>query len=201
MRDTFFFGRNQPLTFSWKSCRRNNNSFILVLHIKFLTVANQEYTKKEWIAILNERLAGTPREAARYYGLEILPRLMTCLQSSRHSCDKCARYFEDLERMTFKITALTKENDPGVKQFQTLKEDIGKHLKDTHRLVARGIIRATFVTLGMATGGILSFAAGYIFNINDPAGIVMLGFIAGIISGWITGKVREAVLNKQNRLF
>jgi fucose permease len=33
------------------------------------------------------------------------------------------------------------------------------------------------------------------------AGMIMLGIVGGIIIGWVTGKIREAVLNKQNRIF
>ena len=40
-----FLQRLQRLIFSDKSCRRYNNSFILVFHIKLLKVTDPEYKK------------------------------------------------------------------------------------------------------------------------------------------------------------
>lgn len=196
-----FFARLQRLIFSDKSCRRYNNSFILVFHIKLLKVTDPEYTKKEWIEILNVRLDGTPKEAALYYGLEILPRLMYCLQNSRHSCDLCSRYFEDLNRMTFQIPIWMKDNDPQMKLYQQLIEDVGKHLRDTHRVIPRGMILSRYIVANLGAGALIALAVAYFLSISDMAGMIMLGIVGGIIIGWVTGKIREAVLNKQNRIF
>ncbi len=58
-----------------------------------------------------------------------------------------------------------------------------------------------YIVANLGAGALIALAVAYFLSISDMAGMIMLGIVGGIIIGWVTGKIREAVLNKQNRIF
>ena len=155
----------------------------------------------QWHETLNKRFEGTPREAARYYGIEILPRLMHRLQRQTANCQRCAEDFSRLEEMTSQASGWMINNDPQLNNFQKHLRQIGKHLSSTHGIVPKGLWLSRFTGIGLLTGSLASLAIGLSVATIDLPGILMLGAVAGLGAGWVGGKVKEAALRKKHKLF
>ncbi len=164
-------------------------------------MTNQQQSKAEWHKILNERFSGTPREAARYYGIEILPRLMPCLEKNKQSCKVCTQHFMDMDNMTVHALEWMKKNDPQIERFQQLMEEIGKHLKSAHGIMPGGMILSRFVAVGLLAGALAGLIISFTTKAGDIAGSTMLGAVVGIFVAWIAGKIRENSLRKAQKLF
>lgn len=164
-------------------------------------VTNQVKTVSQWHEILNQRFEGTPREAARYYGIQILPRLMHRLESHKTHCRHCADSFNQLEDMTTHASAWMLNNDPQLKRFQLQLRHIGQHLSRTHGIVPKGLWLSRFTGIGLLTGILGSLAIGLSVVTIDLPGILMLGAVAGLGVGWIAGKIKESNLRKKHKLF
>ncbi len=164
-------------------------------------MTNQTKTIHQWHDILNQRFEGTPREAARYYGIQILPRLLHCLESHTHTCRQCAGYFKQLEEMTTQASGWMINNDPQLKNFQLQLQQTGQHLSHRHGIVAKGLWLARFTVAGRITGILVALAVGLSETTIDLPGILMLGAAAGLAIGWIGGKMKESTLRKKHQLF
>lgn len=158
-------------------------------------------TIHQWHEILNQRFEGTPREAARYYGIQILPRLLHRLENQQSNCHHCAAYYKQLEEMTRLASAWMINNDPELKNFQHQLRQTGQHLSQRHGIVAKGLWLARYTVAGLIAGILVGLAIGLTIVTLDLPGILMLGASVGLAIGWIAGKLKESTLRKKHKLF
>lgn len=177
---------------NYKHLKQSSNSSVVTDQIK---------TVYQWHEILNQRFEGTPREAARYYGIEILPRLMHLLESQTANCQHCAENFNQLEEMTTQASGWMINNDPQLNNFQNHIRQSGQHLSRTHGIVPKGLWLSRYTGIGLVIGTIVSLAIGLSIPTIDLPGILILGAVAGLAVGWIGGKIKEAALRKKHKLF
>jgi len=164
-------------------------------------VTNKAKTVHQWHEILNERFQGTPREAARYYGIEILPRLLHQLEKQGTKCKICQDYFKQIDDSTMHAASWMIKDDPRVKDFQYHLHKSGKHLSREHRIFPKGLVLSKHVGAALAMGIIISVIFSISTKADNLPGIIMLGATSGLAIGWITGKIKESLLRKKNRLF
>ncbi len=164
-------------------------------------MTDQAKTIQQWHDILNQRFEGTPREAARYYGIQILPRLLHRLETQKSTCQHCAAYYSQLEETTRQASGWMINNDPQLKNFQHQLRESGQHLSHRHGFVAKGLWLARFTVAGLVTGILVGLAVGLTIVTLDLPGIIMLGAAVGLAIGWIGGKMKESTLRKKHKLF
>jgi hypothetical protein len=164
-------------------------------------VNNHTKTVHQWHDTLSQRFEGTPREAARYYGIEILPRLLHRLESHKARCRTCTDYFNQLEDMTTKASGWMINNDPQLKSFQLQLRKTGQHLSRTHGIVPKGLWLSRYSGIGLLAGILVSLLIGLSVTTIDLPGILMLGAVTGLAVGWIGGKIKESSLRKRHKLF
>lgn len=158
-------------------------------------------TVHQWHEILNQRFEGTPREAARYYGIQILPRLLHRLEIQKSDCVHCATYFNQLEEMTHLASGWMVNNDPQLKNFQHQLSQTGQHLSHKHGMVAKGLWLARFTGAGLVIGILIALIVTIFVAQVDLPGLLMLGAAVGLAGGWISGKIKESTLQKKHKLF
>ncbi|GAO31533.1 hypothetical protein [Geofilum rubicundum] len=168
---------------------------------KYSAVTDQRKTVLQWHEILNQRFEGTPRESARYYGIQILPRLLHQLEKQKSTCRYCADHFKQLEEMTTQASEWMINNDPRLKDFQKHLQQSGQHLSRQHGVAPKGLWLSRFTGIGLLAGIAVSLAVGLSETTIDLPGILMLGAAAGLAAGWIGGKIKESVLRKKHQLF
>lgn len=167
----------------------------------YSVVSDQTKTIHQWHEILNQRFEATPREAARYYGIQILPRLLHRLDNLKSTCHHCAAYYNQLDEMTMHASGWMVNNDPQLKNFQNQLRQTGQHLSHKHGIVAKGLWLARFTVAGLITGILVGLAVGLTAITLDLPGIIMLGAAVGLAIGWIAGKMKESTLRKKHKLF
>lgn len=158
-------------------------------------------TISDWHETLSNRLEGTPREAARFYNLEIMPRMMHVLSQHKDECSECAHLFNTMDNMTQQLPEWLKEENPELKNFQTSRQQILHHLHSSHQIVAKGLWLSRIVALGLAAGILLAWLSNMIFTQTELKGLLISGATAGSMIGWVIGKLIENRLKKQNKIF
>jgi F0F1-type ATP synthase assembly protein I len=155
----------------------------------------------EWHETLSHRLEGTPREAARFYNLEIMPRMMYVLSQQKEECSECAQLFNTMDNMTQQLTKWLKEENPELKNFQTSRQQILRHLHSSHQIVPKGLWLSRIVVMGLIAGIIVAWLSNMIFTQTELKGLLISGATAGSMIGWVIGKLFETRLRKQNKIF
>ncbi|MGQ1946100.1 hypothetical protein ACT3CD_03225 [Geofilum sp. OHC36d9] len=161
----------------------------------------QQTTISDWHETLSNRLEGTPREAARFYNLEIMPRMMHVLSQHKEECNECAHLFNTMDTMTQQLTKWLKEESPELKNFQSSRQQILRHLHSSHQIVAKGLWLSRITVLGLVAGILLAWLSNMIFTQTELKGLLISGATVGSMAGWIIGKLFENRLKKQNKIF
>ncbi len=149
---------------------------------------------------LNEQLKGVPRAEIRAANLEVYPRMVEALYNRSSSCDRCRELYDESSKFTDDIASVIKGTPEQRKEFEEFVRVAYMHLHEVHKTLPKGKILSVSVLVGMLLG--LSFAViiGYFMD-QDLLRYGALGWILGVIAGWITGKIRENNLRKKNRQF
>jgi hypothetical protein len=158
-------------------------------------------TISDWHETLSLRLEGTPREAALFYNLEIMPRMMHILSQQKEECSECAHLFNTMDDMTQQLTKWLKEENPELKNFQASRQQILRHLHSSHQIVPKGLWLSRIVVMGLVAGIIVAWLSNMIFTQTELKGLLISGATAGSMTGWVIGKLFENRLKKQNKIF
>ena len=149
---------------------------------------------------LNDQLAGISRAEIRAANLEVYPRLIDALEKRSAECKECKALYEESEKYTNDIVSVLKGDAGFRKQFEEFVNRAFMHLHDEHQTLPKGKLLSVSVLVGMLVGLSVAVIAAYFLNI-DLMRFGALGWLIGVMAGWITGKVREKNLQKQNKLF
>ena len=149
---------------------------------------------------LNDQLTGISRAEIRAANLEVYPRLTDALARRSAKCKECKTLYEESEKYTNDIVAVLKGEAAFRKQFEEFVNRAFMHLHDDHQTLPKGKLLSVSTLVGMLVGLSIAVIAAYFLNV-DLMRFGAVGWMVGVISGWIIGKVREKKLQKQNRLF
>ena len=155
----------------------------------------------QWHMLLEERFQGAPREAARFYGLEILPRLLHRLDSESPNCRVCAGQLKQIDEITESVAQRMRDKEARLDDFQKLLQQSGKHLEQAHQTVPSGLWLSRFTVGGLAAGALLSGLYAWLVQHHDMGGLLLLGTVMGLAAGYAAGKFKEARLRKQKKSF
>lgn len=158
-------------------------------------------TVKEWYNLLTIRLENAPREASRFYNLQLLPRLMHQLQKYSVNCEICKDNFDNLDKDTKHIVTWFKNEGEELKKYQHTIESSLKHLQTNHYVYAKGLWLSRVIVISLLIGLGLGYISHYALPNNDKKGLILLGSMLGVLIGWIVGKLYEKKLRKENKLF
>lgn len=158
-------------------------------------------TVKEWYNVLTIRLENAPREAARFYNLQLLPRLMHQLQKHSTSCESCKEKFDSLDYDTKNIVTWFKDEGKELDNYQKTVESSIKHLQKSHNIFPKGLWLSWIIVISLLLGLFSAYIAHQIAPDTDKKGLIMLGATLGVIIGWIAGKIYEKHLKIKGKLF
>nr|WP_321405479.1 hypothetical protein [uncultured Carboxylicivirga sp.] len=156
--------------------------------------------RKTTFETLNEQLEKIPKAQIRSLSLAVLPRLMGAIHNQIDTCHHCKKYNDEGEVFVHNIQQLF--NDPkALGPFEDWVEQSQKHLKSEHRLHVRGRISATYATIGMLAGIIIGASYAWLSIESNYLAFISLGWLLGMLGGYIAGKIVENRLNKNNKLY
>jgi len=150
---------------------------------------------------LNEQLdKKVSRAEIRALRLEVYPRLVDALQQRSGSCSICKELYKQSEKFTDDIVPVVKGSSETRKEFEDFVNSAFGHLHEEHGTLPKGKLLSVSVLVGMLTGLSIAVITGYIMD-EDVMRFGALGWMIGVISGWVIGKVRENNLKKAGKLF
>ncbi|PZX20787.1 hypothetical protein LX69_00212 [Breznakibacter xylanolyticus] len=151
---------------------------------------------------LGMRLAGSSRVEARLMGLDVLPRLLVCLGSMSGQCAECKHYERELQVCVEQLPELVNpDNKTMQKKFEQLTMEILLHLKTEHSMQPKGKVFSRMVLWGMALGVATSAFVWLFMNDKSLMGLLLAGWLCGMMSGYVAGRITEMKMIRQNRLF
>ncbi len=156
--------------------------------------------KDEVFEKINRQLVNISRGEIRAANLEVFPRLVGALHQYSSSCTRCRELYGKSILYVDDILAVFRGSTDKRKEFESVVNDALMHLHDEHKTLPKGKILSVSVMTGMILGLSIAVLAGYFMN-EDLMGYGALGWLIGVTSGWIVGKVREYNLKKKSRLF
>ncbi len=162
---------------------------------------NDKLSVKQWYNLLSDRLEKAPKEASRFYNLQLLPRLMHQLQKQSKECNVCLEKLNNLNNDTTHIVSWFKDEGVELKNYQDTVETSIKHLQEAHNIVPKGLWLSRIVVVGLIIGAILGYGSHFIVPTAEKRGLIILGIMAGIFFGWIYGKIYERKLKKRGNIF
>ena len=140
------------------------------------------------------------RAEIRALRLEVYPRLIDALEQRSGSCSTCKELYKQSEKFTDDIVPVVKGTADVRKKFEEFVNSALGHLHDDHGALPKGKLLSVSVLVGMLTGLSIAVITGYIMD-DDVMRFGALGWMIGVIAGWVTGKVRESNLKKEGKLF
>lgn len=158
-------------------------------------------TLGEWHHFLDEKFQDIPRDSLRLLSLEALPRLMYLLDTQRHLCPDCAIRYDKLLSMIIEAPGWIKNNSPEAEFFRKELQDATRTLSLQHGLYPKGLWLSRFTSFGIIIGVILSFIFYYILDSLLLSGLLILGAAAGMMVGWLLGKIKEHQIKKDGKLY
>lgn len=154
-----------------------------------------------WYQLLQERFSDAPREAARYYNLQILPRLMHKLDESHDQCPQCNKRFVSMEFILEKLPGWLKADAPELSLYE---EEVGRslrHLERIHGIYPKGKWLSMITIIGMIIGIVASIISYLLIIKSDLPGLFITGTAMGLLTGWGAGKIKEKRLKSRGRIF
>ncbi|MBS2097940.1 hypothetical protein [Carboxylicivirga linearis] len=149
---------------------------------------------------LNDQLEKIPKAQIRSLSLAVLPRLMGAIDNQKEKCHHCEKFNDEGEKYVNNIQDLF--NDPrALKPFENWVEQSQQHLKQEHHLHVKGRIGATYSTVGMLAGILLPAMYVWLSSETNYMGFVSVGWLIGLTTGYVAGKIVERRLSKENKLY
>lgn len=164
-------------------------------------VEEDKKTLADWYNELEIKFQGTPREAARYYNLQVLPRLMYTIDKQKKECTHCRSRFSTLQPMLDKASQWIKTDTPEAGIFQEELSQTMKHLSSAHGIVPKGLNLSKMIVAGLIFGIGIAYVLHLTLASTELPGTLMSGAAIGMMIGWILGKLKESNLRKSGRLF
>lgn len=164
-------------------------------------MSERKMTLPEWHLFLEEKFQDVPRESIRFLSLEALPRLMHALDNHRHLHPDCALHYDKLLSMIIDAPGWLKHNSPEALIFQKELHAATRMLSLQHRIYPRGLWLSRFTTLGIIAGAAAAFILYSFTDIDKLSGLLFTGAAAGMMLGWILGKIKEHQLKKEGKLY
>lgn len=156
---------------------------------------------KEVIQLLNTKLENVPKAQVRSMGLEVLPRLIDVLHQRRPACSDCKKLHDEGIRHIDQIGALFGDDLAVQKKFESWVDRSQRHLKEYHGMVAKGRTSSVYVVSGIVGGMVIGALSMYMISAENSIGGAVLGFVCGMLIGWIVGKMKESKLRKEQKLY
>ncbi len=157
--------------------------------------------QKSTYNILNEKLKGIPRAQIRSISLAVLPRLMGAIHQNKENCPDCKKFNQQGEYFVDNIKDLFTDNVATVRQFENWVELSQNHLKLDHQLRVKGKLTATYTAIAMVAGIFIAALYVWFSGGDNYIGYISLGWLAGMLGGYLAGKLHEARLNKHHKLY
>ena len=126
--------------------------------------------------------------------------MVGALHDHSGSCTQCKELYEKSNEYVEDIIVVLRGSKEKREDFENVVNDGLTHLQQEHKAIPKGKILSVSVTTGMLSGLAVAVLVGYFIN-GDFVGYGALGWLVGVTAGWITGKVKERNLKKENRLF
>lgn len=156
---------------------------------------------QEAFDLLNEQLKDIPKAQIRSMSLSVLPRLMDVLDHNHTKCPYCQKMSKDGSRYVHNIRPLFEQDMSINKHFEQWVESSQKHLKTEHNQYVKGRITSAYATYGMTIGTLIAFAYIYITGGETSIGGISIGWTCGMLIGYLSGKIKEQRLAKNNQLY
>lgn len=151
---------------------------------------------------LGKQVEGSSRVEIRLMGLEMLPRLIVCLRHLSSHCSECKAYSEKLDVYVLQLHDLiVPENKEIRRQFEALADEIIAHIEQTHQMMPKGKMFSRIVLWSMLLGVLSGGVFYWIFSGIPVSTSFVLGWLGGLVIGYVTGKLVEVKMKQQNRLF
>lgn len=150
---------------------------------------------------LNEQLKDIPKAQIRSLSLSVLPRLMGAIHKQKEECPHCQKYNQQGETYINDIKQLFVDDIKTMREFENWVEHSQQHLKSEHQLQVRGRLTASYTIIGIIIGVVLFTVYTWLSSDENYTGFITLGLVAGMLGGYITGKIAENGLQKNNKLY
>jgi hypothetical protein len=158
-------------------------------------------TYDDWITSLEKKAEKLPRMQARFSNFEVLPRLGKMLETKAADCSECRAYWQNLQKSTEKLDEFFDDGNTYSREFEDLVSEINIHLRSFHHTRPKGYMLSVYVLVGMLVGVSVAALVSFFFYRESVKGIVILGWLLGVMVGWFLGKVKETKMRKSNQLF
>lgn len=137
---------------------------------------------------------------SKYNFLKIsaLVKLIKDTDANAAHCEKCRENAPRLEKMIDKIPYLDDitYRSPYEKQFN----EIRKHFHKQHGYIPPLYFSGKYVIYGAITGLVLSALTAFLIIQKSAVDILLVGTVAGISIGYITGSLKEKKYRSANRI-
>ncbi|MCU4176371.1 hypothetical protein [Carboxylicivirga sp. N1Y90] len=155
----------------------------------------------ECFSLLNEQLKDISKVEIRSLSLAVLPRLMNVLHINQNHCNECKRFTKEGEVFVHDISPLFGNDVRAKRSFENWVTTSQQHLTNVHQQQTKGKLSASYAAIGMFLGIIIASAYTWLSGGENYIGMAGLGWAAGTIAGYITGKLTENKLSKNNKLY
>lgn len=149
---------------------------------------------------MNKQLEGVSKGEIRAANLEVLPRLVDALHKNSKTCAQCKEGYEKSILYVDDIVSVIRGSKEKRREFEHVVNDSLEHLHNDHKTLPKGKILSVSVLVGMLAGLAIAVLVGFFIDGNLMR-YGALGWLLGVTSGWMIGKVRERNLKKRGRLF
>ncbi len=156
---------------------------------------------KECYDLLNEQLKDIPKMEIRSLSLAVMPRLMDVLHKNQSACNHCKHFTKEGEIFTKDISPLFGADVKAKRNFENWVSESQKHLTTVHQQRVKGRLTSTYAAIGMLAGTAITTSYSWLSDGDNLIGMAGLGWAVGVLAGYITGKIKENNLSKNNKLY
>ena len=132
----------------------------------------------------------------RFYNIARLPILANKTMEFSSSCAVCKKNIQLLEELVDKLPESLDHKDTR-EIFEFNKNKIVLHLKKIHKHRLPAYYLSLFTLIGGIAGGVLGFLLSLIM-ISNSENLILISITIGLISGFITGKIKDKRKYQQN---
>jgi hypothetical protein len=152
-------------------------------------------TSLEWYTKCENRILECKRKynkkTQRQYKLDLILRLAKGVDKVSYQCSRCENVKKEIEGLIEDLEQQRILSKYEKKEYLKRISAIKRHLTNKHRLVVKGDIVSSYLTIGLACGATFGLT---VFN------TLYYGLVLGILSGILIGKLIERKAKLENRL-
>lgn len=158
-------------------------------------------TFDEWMSVLEEKVDRVPRSQAVIFNFQVIPRLGKLLSDKASSCSECRMYWQKLQESTQHIDQFFDDGNSYSKDFEKVADLCMQHLKQTHSIRPKGYVLSKYVASGMGIGVLLGAFVALLVPSLELKGLVLSGWVLGMMLGYYGGVRKERKMKKEDLLF